>query len=130
MTEFLISEENKHEFEHELGPTLCCQCGDPLKFGEKIAYTNQDHWDPAHVKCIELKNKIEKQREENKRSFAFNFAQELRGKHELTYGCSVNLEGTINNMLDYGMNDKAIRDVLEDIYDNLQFESNGEVRPA
>jgi hypothetical protein len=47
-------------------------------------------------------------------------AQELRAKYELTYRCSVNLEGTINNMLFYGMKIDQVKDVLEDLYDNFE----------
>jgi hypothetical protein len=41
--------------------------------------------------------------------------------YNLTYRCQINLEGTINNMLFYGLSQQTIEDILRDIYDNLEF---------
>lgn len=121
---FILTRETAKEY--NLGgryPVCCCDCGDTIEMGDKMIFLN-DHTnrdDPVHFKCHEWAEQSKKAKADVQGKFALDFAQELRTKHDLTYGCSVNLEGAINNMFDYGMHEKGIRDVLEDIYDNLDF---------
>jgi hypothetical protein len=42
----------------------------------------------------------------------------LQDKYDLTYRCKVNLEGTTNNMLYYGLTLEQCEDIIMDIYDN------------
>ena len=52
---------------------------------------------------------------------AEELAKELTAEYDLTYRCGVNLEGTINNMLHYGLTIEQAEDVLRDVLDNLEF---------
>lgn len=47
-------------------------------------------------------------------------AQAFQHEYSLTYKCTVNLEGTINTMLSYGLDLEKIREIIEDIYDNFE----------
>lgn len=53
--------------------------------------------------------------------FAARFSKSLAIEYRLTYPAQVNLEGTINNMLQYGLSEDAVKDVLLDLLDNLDF---------
>ena len=48
-------------------------------------------------------------------------AQKYRTDYDLTYRCSVCLEGTINNILLYGLSYIQIKNILEDILDSIEF---------
>lgn len=52
---------------------------------------------------------------------AENLAQEFRLQYNLTYRCSINLEGTINNLLLYKLNIEQITDILTDIFNCIEF---------
>lgn len=53
----------------------------------------------------------------NAESLAYN----LRLEYGLTYRCSVNLEGTINNLLQKGLSLQEVEDVVRDILDNIEW---------
>ena len=52
--------------------------------------------------------------------FAEWLAQRFGATYSLTYRCMVNLEGTINNMLQDGLSDSQVINFLDDIYSNLE----------
>lgn len=120
-----ISRKNRRDFGYEFDHITCCICGDPFPRTDKFnivflnEHTNKD--DPAHLECYERSEAQKKAVAENLASFACKLAQELRHKYGLTYGCSVNLEGTINNMIHYGMGEEPIKDILTDLLDNVDF---------
>lgn len=68
--------------------------------------------------------------EECNRSFAARFSKGLALEYGLSYRAQVNLEGTINTMVCYGLSDEQIMDVLVDIYDNTEFVEVVEARPV
>lgn len=47
--------------------------------------------------------------------------KELVTEYDLTYRCGVNLEGTINNLLHFGLTIEQARNVLTDVLDNFEF---------
>jgi len=55
------------------------------------------------------------------KNFAENLAYEMSRTHELAYGCQVNLEATINNMLYYGLSEEQVTDIVNDILRHISF---------
>lgn len=52
---------------------------------------------------------------------AEKLAKDIKNKYNLSHKCSVNLEDTINNMIDYGLSIKKIEGILLDIFENIEF---------